>query len=196
MREQQVGHSRISIWATQRYRTQALPYGILSDAQAADADNGAAYAATDQSNMDVGPDALAAKLAHLVDSVTQVEDLSRRAREAAVDDLARYESLAASRISMVADWSRPARSASRYARRAITRLARQRKPRLRSWSPRPSRLSLPLPSSCGLAGHRRVASWPRIPMSICLSPSGKRWKPKPSGRKNRGSGATTRRAPG
>ena len=43
-----------------------------------------------------GPDALAAKLAHLVDSVTQVEDLSRRAREAAVDDLARYESLAAS----------------------------------------------------------------------------------------------------
>ncbi len=76
--------------------TTALPYGILSDAQAADADGGAAHAATDQSNMDDGPDALSAKLAHLVDSVTQVEDLSRRAREAAVDDLARYESLAAS----------------------------------------------------------------------------------------------------
>jgi hypothetical protein len=76
--------------------TTALPYGILSDAQAADADSGAAHAATDQSNMDVEPDALAAKLAHLVDSVTQVEDLSRRAREAAVDDLARYEALAAS----------------------------------------------------------------------------------------------------
>jgi hypothetical protein len=76
--------------------TTALPYGILSDAQAADADSGAAQPATDQSNMDVGHDALAAKLAHLVDSVTQVEDLSRRAREAAVDDLARYEALAAS----------------------------------------------------------------------------------------------------
>ena len=76
--------------------TTALPYGILNDAQAGNTDTGAAHAATDQSNMDDGPDALAAKLAHLVDSVTQVEDLSRRAREAAVDDLARYEALAAS----------------------------------------------------------------------------------------------------
>jgi hypothetical protein len=39
---------------------------------------------------------LAAKLARLVESVTEVEELSRRARQAAVDDLARYESLAAS----------------------------------------------------------------------------------------------------
>ena len=76
--------------------TPVLPHGILSNAQAGDADNGAAHPATDQSNVDSAPDALAAHLARLVDSVTQVEDLSRRAREAAVDDLARYESLAAS----------------------------------------------------------------------------------------------------
>src|SRR5438034_11426695 len=66
--------------------TTALPYGILSDAQVAHADSGAAYAATDQSNMDVGPEALAAKLAQLVDSVPQVEDPSRRDREPAVRD--------------------------------------------------------------------------------------------------------------
>jgi len=40
--------------------------------------------------------ALATKLSHLVDSVTRVEELSRRAREAAVGDRARYEALAAS----------------------------------------------------------------------------------------------------
>jgi hypothetical protein len=76
--------------------TTALQYGILSDAQPGDADTDAAHAATDQSDVDNAPHALSAKLAHLVDSVTEVEELSRRAREAAVDDLARYESLAAS----------------------------------------------------------------------------------------------------
>ncbi len=53
-------------------------------------------ALADQATVDSSPDALAAQLAHLVESVSVVEELSRQAREAAASDLARYEALLAS----------------------------------------------------------------------------------------------------
>jgi hypothetical protein len=53
-------------------------------------------AQTDQPIVGSAPDALAAQLSHLIESVAVVEDLSRQAREAAVGDLARYEVLVAS----------------------------------------------------------------------------------------------------
>ena len=53
------------------------------------------YLSAETNPIDDAPDALIAKLAHLVQSVTEVEELSRRAREAAVSDFSRYQALAA-----------------------------------------------------------------------------------------------------
>ena len=51
---------------------------------------------TDVNSQKQTPEDLAAHLAHLVASIADVEELSRRAREAAANDLAQYEALVAS----------------------------------------------------------------------------------------------------